>query len=63
MTCIAGDAADTGTLGTPQLLPLPLPLSLSLSLSLSLLLPLPLSLPLSLFETTDVTRSDGLVTR
>lgn len=59
MTGIAGDAADTGTLGTPQLLPLPLPLSLSLSL----LLPLPLSLPLSLFETTDVTRSDGLVTR
>jgi hypothetical protein len=49
MTGMAGDAADRGTLGTPLLLPL------------SLSLPLPLPLPL--LESTDVTRSAGLVTR
>lgn len=51
MTGMAGDAADRGTLGTP--LPLLLPMLLSGLVSLSL----------PLLVSTDVTRSDGLVTR
>jgi hypothetical protein len=47
MTGIPGDAVDEGTLGTP----------------LPMVLPVLLSLPLSLLESTDVTRSAGLVTR
>jgi hypothetical protein len=48
---MTGDAVDRGTLGTP--LPLPMLLSGLVSLLVSL----------SLLESTDVTRSAGLVTR